>query len=664
MSIRNLILLSQLNPPAQRTRVLNRERINNSLTPSLKFPITIVEAGTGYGKSTAILSFIGTLDIPVFWFTISGSDRDPRLFLAKLFTLFNQHGDTIGNEALRILEMPDSTQQEAMIAFLNAISTTINEETLFVIDDFHRVCDIPEIMNHVDWMVENLPHNLHLIVASRHLLKFPSINKWRVKGAVLEISRDELAFTKGEIEQLFERQYGISLTDLMLTRLFEITEGWAIGLQMVWQTLQSNPAMNLGQVLADNRQSRIALFDYLAEEVLGGLDSEIQDFLLKTSILSKLDSATCDFLLNSENSDRVLNHLHQVGLFLEELRPGVYRYHQIFREFINNRLMQNPARAKELHLKIASYFRAHEYWEEAIYHLLSAGDYQQTNQLLEIIGEKMIRDGRHESINYWIHEIPESTRQNYPYLLFLLGEVNRYLGQFEEALEYYHTAERKYRKLNNKLGISMALRGQAQVFLDTIRPVNADQLLQDALKLLDPSEMRQEVADLLVLTAENQLNLGLPDSAETLLAQAKKLRPELDKEADLIQARVYLRTGRLHQGINLLHDMEASNPTLPIARPQRFHRESTLLLSLYYSILGEIDQAEQYARQGIEIGRLLQSTFVQSVGFMRLGHALLLRSKYPFNEDSFEQAMQYFQESIDKIDVTRIHVEPLWDVKI
>jgi len=660
MSIRNLIILSQVNPPAKRSRVLQRERLNQILIRSLDYPITILEAGTGYGKSTAILSFLDKHNLPVYWFTISGTDRDPTLFLAKLFTAFNQRGLAIGDEALRILDMPDATQKEALIAFLNAISQNIKEETLFVLDDFHRVNSVPEIMSLMDWMIENLPHKLHLIFATRHQLEFPSINKWRVKGNLLLIDKEALTFTTEEVRQLFDENYGITLPNKTIRDLLEKTEGWAIGLQMVWQTLQSNPGMDIWLVLEDDSSSKSALFDYLAEEVLSGLNPEVQDFLIRTSILSKLDSTTCDFLLTIDHSDRILNRLQKTGLFIEELRPGVFRYHQMFREFLLTRLQQHIPIKTELHRKAASYFRAHEYWEEAIFHLLSAGEYVQINRVLENIGEKMIADGRQESINYWIHEIPPEIRNEFPYIIYLMGEVNRYLENFEEALECYHKAERQYRKQDNQLGVSLALQGQARVFLDTIRPVNADQLLQDALKMLDPIEMPQEVADLLVLTAENQLNLGFPESAETLLSQARELRPEFDKENDIIQTRVYLRTGRLHQGIHLLHDREADNPTLSPARPQRFHRESTLLLSLFYSIVGEIDKAEHYARQGIEIGKNLQSTFVQSVGHMRLGHALLLRSQHPFNNDGFQQAMHFFQESIDKIDVTRIHVEPLW----
>ena len=660
MSIRNLIILSQLNPPAPRSRILHRERVEKELSEIFNFPLTIIQAGTGFGKSTAILSFLQKIENPIYWYTISGTDRDPKLFLAKLFTAFNQNGISIADEALRILDMQDATQQEAMIALLNAISENIHKDTLLILDDFHRVVDVPEIIEFVDWLVDRLPPKLHLVVITRQHPEFPSKNKWIVKGDIIEIDKHSLTFTSDEIRRLFAESYGIPLSENTVELLLEKTEGWAIGLQIVWQTLQSHPKMSIHQVLEESSQSRGALFEYLAEEVLAGLEPAIKSFLLKTSILSKLDSETCDFLLNVNNSDEILRLLYRKGLFIEELRPGLWRYHQIFRGFLTNSLQKSDIDVVDLHLKIASYFRAHEYWEEAIYHLLSAKEFDQVNQILETIGDSMINDGRYESISYWINEIPESSRNRYPYLAYLLGEVNRYLENFELALEYYHKAERGFQKEKHNLGIALALRGQGQVFLDTIRPTNADQLLQNALERLDPTDMPREYADLLVLIAENQLNLGYPESAEDLLNQAKELRSEFDMDTDLIQTRIYLRTGRLLEGINLLQDREANNPKLPLSRPQRFHRESTLLLSLFYAIIGDIDKAEKYALQGIEIGKLLQSTFVQSVGYMRLGHALLLRSQAPFLNEGFDIAMENFQKSIDNIEVTRIHVEPLW----
>lgn len=660
MSIQNLIILSQLNPPAQGNQILIRKRVNDCLLHALDYPVTVLVAGTGYGKSTAILSFLKSNDHPVYWFTISGSDRDPKLFLAKIFSAFNQSGQDISGEALEILDLPESTYEEALIAFLNGITKGIVENSFLILDDFHRVSDLPEILGFIDWIIENLPPNLHIIIATRSNPDFPSINKWRVKGRIFEIGRETLVFTQDEVGDLYFNHYGLPLDRATISQMLQKTEGWAIGIQMIWQSLQNNPGMSIHQVLVDDRYSKTALFDYLAEEVLSGYSQEVQNFLVTSAILSKLDCATCDFLLNIDNSDVILRDLMAAGLFIEELRPGVYRFHHIFREFLITQLHRKPEKLLELHRKIASYFNAHEYWEEAIYHLLVVGDYRQVNLILENIGQDFIQDGRQESINYWIHEIPENIWDDFPYLIYLLGEVNRFLGDFEQSLEYYHRAERSYRKQNDQMGIALALRGQGQVFLDTIRPTNADQLLQDALKILEPLDVKEDVSDLLVLTAENQLNLGYPESAEKLLVKANSLRSHLDMETDFIQARIYLRTGRLKQGVDLLHAREADNPIVPPARPQRFHREATLLLSLFYAIMGDSELAEKYARQGIEIGKLLKSKFVQSVGCMRLGHALMLQSRHPFDEDAIDEPLTLFNEAIEKVDIVRIHVEPLW----
>ena len=104
------------------------------------------------------------------------------------------------------------------------------------------------------------------------------------------------------------------------------------------------------------------LFAYLADEVLDMQSEDTQDFLIQTSILQFLDSDTCDFLLDRQNSAETLNDLYRSGLFIEQMKPDVFRYHHIFREFLLSRLSKNEELKKGLHRKLASYFSAHHYW--------------------------------------------------------------------------------------------------------------------------------------------------------------------------------------------------------------------------------------------------------------------------------------------------------------
>ena len=661
MSIRDLVIYSQLNPPAQRQFVLHRPRITNALQKSLRYPITVIQAGTGYGKSTELLTFIHSIKKPVYWYSISGNDRDPILFLANLFSTFNQNGVTYGENALRILENSEShTEKEAMISLINSLSQSLKQDCVLILDDFHKVLGVDEIMTLVDWMIEHLPYRLHLIISTRRAVEFPSLNKWRVKGRINEITHDDMGFRLDEIALLFQQQYEFLLSDEEVVALKEKTEGWAIGLQMVWHSLQNSEKKSIIDILEDDTESRKALFGYLADEVLKNQSDKLREFLVRTSVLEQLNVNVCDFLLNTNDSEDVLVWLNENGLFVEELRPGLYRYHSMFLEFLRNRLMRDEELTLELHNKAASYFAASEIWERAIYHMLSAGNDQEVLQVLNKVGDKMIATGRHESVDYWLHEISSEILEDSAYANYLLGEINRYSSRFELALEHYHTAGRLYKLGEESRGQGMALRGQAQVYLDTLRPLKAVSLLQKAILLFDALEDTEIVADLLTSTAENSLNLGDSQRAEIYLAEAKKISSDVAADSDFIKARVLLRTGRLEEGIQLLETHEALRVKSDVSRPQRFHREGSVLLSLFYSMIGDQDKSRHYALLGAQLGESMDSTFVQSVSAMRLGHPLQIVNTMPWSMEGYERAIQNYQLAMEKVDVNRIHVEPLW----
>ena len=234
MSNRSLIILSRLAPPAQRSNILPRERVTALLRGSLEYPVTILQAGTGYGKSTSLLTFIEKLDFPIFWFSVSADDRDPTLFLMNLYTAFNQHGFDLGSEALRILNTPDSEPRDGLIALVNAIAKRIPEQCLLVLDDVQYVDNSQVILDMLNWFIDHLPRSLHVILSTRRALDFPSINRWRAKGSVLELGKRELTFTPDEVQALFHSQYQLELSREEVEQLIQRTEGWVIGLQMVW----------------------------------------------------------------------------------------------------------------------------------------------------------------------------------------------------------------------------------------------------------------------------------------------------------------------------------------------------------------------------------------------------------------------------------------------
>lgn len=675
MPLRDFVIQSQLVPPSLRKGLRHRPRLTTRLTAAYEYPLTILQAGTGHSKTTTLAAFARGTD-PVFWFTITESDRDPLLFLAQLFSAFNQQGFAYGADALTALE-ERSSSAPAIITLavlnplLNALTAGLSRPALLILDDYHLVADVPEINALVERLVDYLPPALHVILSTRQMPQFGALTRWRAKNQVMLLQRADLAFTLEEIQSLFREEYGLPVTDAQVCALEEETEGWAIALQMIWQRLQSSgePAVHmvsrLDDVLSHLPETLEGLFDYLAEEVLNRQPEPTRRFLLTTSVLRELTGPACDALLGETpgTGEQTLNQLHNQGLFLSSINNQNYRYQHLFRDFLTVQLKRRLVDPLALHRKAAIFFEQAGQPEETLYHLLEAGDYPSAAQKIMRIGPQLVTQGRLESLVGWIQRIPAGVVERTPELQVLLGDANRLRSRFDEALEFYAAAEKLFSARGERLGQARALRGQAQIYLDTIRPIKADILLQAALRLLDPILQRLEVADLLEQLAENQLNFGNPDQAVAYHREAAGLRAADAPSAAFLEERAMLRTGRLLQARTLLETRASREDADSPARPQRFHREIPALLSLIHSLLGEADLSEKYAREGIAVGARLESAFVEAVGYMRLGHALLLKSLRPWHAARRAEAIAAYQHAIEIVSpfrVTRVIVEPLW----
>ncbi|MFZ6020650.1 MAG: BTAD domain-containing putative transcriptional regulator [Chloroflexota bacterium] len=663
MAFRDLVIQSQLIPPLPRKAILPRPRVRSLLQRALQRPLTLLLAGTGYGKSTALLD-LREEGRRLFWYTVNEPDRDPLLFLIHLISAFASQNEAYGRDALRYLEEHNGrVAPSALTPLLNALTLHLLEEGVLVMDDYHWVHDVPEIAGLVRHLIQYRPPNLQVVIATRTMPDHLDLNRWRVKGELSLLTHSDLAFTSEEIEDLFREGYGFPITRQQAERLAKETEGWALVLQMIWQSVQRQPSASLDGVLERLPETLEGLFDYLAPEVLARQPKEIQQFLVRSSILRQLEGEICDELLGIEESAGLLKRLYEGGLFIETAGGQTYRFQRLFQEFLQAQLNHQPAEARSLHLRAANLYLDRKRSEEAIYHLLKAGEYAFAADVIEQIGVGLIRSGRLESLQYYLGRLPSGLKADRPLLQLLLGDLHRLLADFEPSLIHFRAAEQLYRQQGDHWGCSRALRGQAQVYLDTIRPLQADALLEEALRLLQPQEHRDEVAALLDQLAENKLNLGKPDEARRLHREAQLLRAETSPNDVYLEGRALLRTGKLIEARRLMLNQAAEERRSEAQRAQRFHRETLLLLSLICSMLGEAEEAERFAREGIAIGKRLQSEFVEAVGLIRLGHALQVAHVQPWGESYRRKAIDLYRRAIELMHpfkVARVGVEPLW----
>ena len=656
------LISTKLKLPSPPRWTLNRERVTARLLEAADYRLTILLAGAGYGKSTA-LAALAALDgrsLPLAWYHLETADTDPQRFLIYLLHAVDRALPGACPNALAMLEHWDHAERP--FAWQLVVNTFLNEldgqsaPFLLVLDDAHILNQAGEANEIVRTLVARAPDCLHLVAATRYPLIWEELLALRVRGHALEITQEELAFTAEEVGALFRERYDFPLTAEQCRLLAGKSDGWPMILPLVWQRLRLGSATSIHEALQQLSGSASDLFLYLAQEIWQTQQPEVQDFLRKTSILSELESDVCDCVRQSDNSAALLDYLRINGFFVFGVEGGSMRYHHLFRDLLCGQLSTEDAAV--LHLRAADCYAGLERdTENAIYHYLAAGAMAQAAGLLAEHGRLLVANGRLQTLQTWIDSLPPDVLSQYPALLIYLGDIARLHSRFEEALAWYREAEQHCRLTRDLTHLGQALRGQARVYLDTVNPSRAEALLAEAVRISDGQEDRETQARLLDLLAENRLNQGRTAEAETLRARSAALRQQ-NRDETAIPYRLLLCTGRLAEVRRLLQESAAAEAENPVLKP-RAHRETLLLLSLVHSFMGERELALAAAEAATKRGQELESPFVTAVGWMRQGHTWLLTK----DNAGYERAERAFQEAIqisDQLQASRLRVEAYW----
>ncbi len=659
----NIIVRTKLVPSRPPQHTMPRPRITQRLLEAQNHRLTIVQAGTGYGKSTALATLAtGETQEPLHfvWYRLEAEDSDVQSFLLHLLHGFGITFPNLSAAPLAELEAWGQQRQPpswtAVIdSLINELANELSQPTFLVLDDAHQINDSSEPIRILDRLIGLAPDNLHVILATRYPLALPSLVTWRVKGQMLEIDQKELAFTPAEIDALFRHTYGHALSLEQASMVINRVEGWPIALHLIWQQLQRDGGASLAQALSQLSGSASDLFQFLAQEVLAQQPEDVQAFLRETAVLREMTTPLCNQLRRRQDSQQMLRYLLEKGLFVVNLGNGYVRYHHLFRELLYSQL--STAEGDNLHQQAAAIYQQQGDGEEAIYHLLAAEAYEKAAVSLATLGRRMVRLGRLDTLANWISYLPPDILAHYPPLLTYLGDIARLHSRFDEALGWYQQAEQRSRAQGDRRSIGQALRGQARVYLDTVNPTKGEELLQEALRLSDGQDDRNSQARLLELLAENLLNQGRMREAENYQVQARELRAQGPDQAEL-PVRLLLRTGRLAEARAMLEEQAKLEEQAPVLRP-RAHRETLLLLSLILAYQGEAEAALHTAVAGTKRGQELNSQFITAVGHFRQGHAWLLHK----NEPGYEQARRCYQQGLalsEQLEVPRLKIEAFW----
>ncbi len=215
-------------PPA-RSKAVAHPRLLERLNEGLQGKLTILSAAAGYGKTTLASEWLSVCGRRAAWLSLDAGDNDPARFLTYLFAACRSIGVNTGESVYAWLQSPQPPPIESLLtALLNEISSE-SEPSDLVLDDYH-VIDAGPVNQAVVFLIEHLPPQMHLIIATREDPVLP-LPRLRVRHQLTELRSADLRFNASEAAEFLGGVMGLALSaeDVML--LESRTEGWVAGLQ-------------------------------------------------------------------------------------------------------------------------------------------------------------------------------------------------------------------------------------------------------------------------------------------------------------------------------------------------------------------------------------------------------------------------------------------------
>jgi DNA-binding SARP family transcriptional activator len=184
----------------------------------------------------------------------------------------------------------------------------------------------------------------------------------------------------------------------VLAELGRRTEGWAASLQLVRSALHDRDAVQVRTFISSLSGAEGHLYEYLAEEVIGDLPADLQQFLMRTSVLDTVDltlgSAAAD--VRPEETRTFIEAAERLGLLGRRggLAHHVVRAHPLVRDFLRARLLraEGATRIRDIHTRIARTAESID-WEVAARHHLASGDEEAARRVVHESLEPILAKG-------------------------------------------------------------------------------------------------------------------------------------------------------------------------------------------------------------------------------------------------------------------------------
>jgi len=659
------LLSTKLTVPQLRASLVTRAALLKRLDAGLEQKLTLISAPAGFGKTTLVSEWIALHSQArpagsVAWVSLDPDDNDPVRFWRYILTACQAFGNDVSKTSLNILNNAPQPPFEVLLTmFINQLAS-LSGKAILILDDYH-VINARQIHETMAFFLANLPPSVHLILITRSDPPLP-LARMLARNELNALRVEDLRFSLEEAEVIIRQRISTPLPIDAFKHLLDRTEGWIAGLHLATLALQRREdPIEIQRFLDTFTGSLRPIQDYLVNEVFGAQPEYIQEFLLRTSILSRLTTSLCDQVTGRDDSSILLDKLERDNLFLVPLDASGqwYRFHALFSESMQQYARQRLGQAHlhELHRKASRWYEQHGLLSEAVEAALASLDHHRALELIKRIISPRITMNEYHTLRRWVEQIPEDVLRDHPTICMtcavaILFTSDRHAPSTNARLQApLQIAEEHWQSEGNKhkLGELLAFRSMVAWLQRDMRQSFA--LARQALQLLPEGEVQWRGVSL-IFAGGDDLYAGRLNKAREILTEARSILETAENifgvlDSSLLLCEIHFQQGEMRQAAHLYRQIIARTENAPMARDEALIRRGRALYGLSIIALEENDLkvAEQYLTDGLAItqqfpdqdvlayGPLVQARIMQARGEIRkaqdLLRALSAQTKYP-----------------------------------
>jgi ATP/maltotriose-dependent transcriptional regulator MalT/DNA-binding SARP family transcriptional activator len=448
-------------PDAPRAATVPRPRVRALLSAAHQRRTTLVVAGAGYGKTTA-LAEIAALS-PTRWVHLRPADAQVESLAARIEGALG--ASPAGGSPIAAATGSDDRHvlAERRAALLCELAEQLDDDVLLILDGLEHAADDDAASHLLRVLSLAAPDRLHLVFSGRSLPEL-GLGGAQGRGELLEVRAPDLSFTASEASQLVQLRLGEAALPLA-PECWSLTGGWPAAMTLLLDRLERLDPGDRDQALARLRHRRGQLWTAFARELVHAERVAGRRVLAVAALAPRVDLPLLAGL-GIAASLRDLDSLAERGLLVEAGESGYYRLSPVLAGAVSGDGETGSAAAADsadaLRERIADWLEEHQRLDEAL-ECHADGPAEAARSFLLRAGPALVRGGAAARL---IEVVRRHGTSGTPALDAVLAEALQAVGEWDAAIDQFARVERAQGSqplpaaIAWRYGVLLYLRGQ------------------------------------------------------------------------------------------------------------------------------------------------------------------------------------------------------------